>query len=89
MQNAVKSAFSKIFFKFTQIFEIFDHSPFSPKARSMAERCHRKRGVKFSAAFVTVRFWILLSVFSEKQSQTSCFRQKRGVKLIVVGENVE
>ncbi len=56
----------------------------------MAERCRQKRGVKFSAVFVTVRFWIVLSVFGEKaESHTLRFRQKRGVKLIVVGENAE
>jgi hypothetical protein len=46
--------FSKIF-KFDQIFEIFDHSPFPPKVRSITERCRRKRGVNFSVAFATVR----------------------------------
>jgi hypothetical protein len=66
MQNAVEPAFSKIFFKFAQIFEIFYHSPFSPKARSMAERCRRKRGVKFRVVFITVRFRIVLSVFGKK-----------------------
>ncbi len=52
--------------------KFFYHSPISPKARSIAERCRRKRRVKFSVVFVTVRF-----------------QRKRGVKLIVVGENGE
>jgi hypothetical protein len=76
MQIAVETAFSKIFFKFAQIFEIFDHSPFSPKARSMAERCRRKRGVKFSVVFVTVRFRIVLSVFGEKAESNFTFLAK-------------
>jgi hypothetical protein len=58
--------FSKIFYKFAQIFEVFDYSPFSPKAQSMADHFRRKRGVKFSAVFATVRFRIVLSVFGEK-----------------------
>jgi hypothetical protein len=74
-----------------EIFRVcyFDHSLFSPKARSMADRCRQKRGVKFSAVFATVRFRIVLSVFGEKAVQTSRFRQKSGVKLIVVSENAE
>jgi hypothetical protein len=66
MQKAVEPAFSKIFFKLAQIFKIFYHSPLLPKARSMAERCRRKRGVKFSIVFVALFFWIVLSVFSKK-----------------------
>ncbi len=62
-----------MFFKFAQICEVFDHSPFSPKARSMAERCLRIRGVKFSAVFVTVRFRIVLSVFGEKAKSNFAF----------------
>jgi hypothetical protein len=55
----------------------------------MAERCCRKREVKLSAVFVTVRFLIISSVFGENQSQTAHFWRKREVKLIVVGENAE
>jgi hypothetical protein len=55
----------------------------------MAERCRRKQRVKFSAVFVTVRFWIVLSVFGEKAESNFAFWQKRGVKLIVVGENAK
>jgi hypothetical protein len=62
MQNTVQPTFSKIF-KFAQIFEIFDHSLFLPKARSLTELCRRKRGVKFSVVFVTVSFQIVLSVY--------------------------
>jgi hypothetical protein len=76
MQNAVEPAFSKIFFKFAKIFEIFNHSLFSPKARSMAERCRRKRGVKFSVVFVTVRFRIALSVVGEKAESNLAFLAK-------------
>jgi hypothetical protein len=58
----------------------------------MAERCRRKRGVKFSAVFATVRFWIVFSVFSENAksnfvfsakalSQTNRCPRKCGVKL--------
>jgi hypothetical protein len=67
---------SKIFFKFAQIFEVFDHSPFSPKARSMAERCRQKRGVTFSAVFATVRFRIILSIFGEKAESNFVFLVK-------------
>jgi hypothetical protein len=76
MENAVEPAFSKIFFKFAQIFDIFDHSPFSPNARSMAECCRRKQGVKFSIVFVTVRFRIVFSVFSEKAESNFAFLAK-------------
>ena len=76
MQNAVQLTFSKIFFKFAQIFEVFDHSPFSPKARSMAERYHQKRDVKLSAVFVTVRFRIVLIVFGEKAESNFAFLAK-------------
>jgi hypothetical protein len=62
----------------------------------MAERCRRKRGVKFSAVFVTVRFQIVLSVFGEKaesnfafsakaRSLTNRCRRKCGVKLCAFG----
>jgi hypothetical protein len=78
MQNAVEPAFSKIFFKFAQIFEFFDHSPFLPKARSMAERCRGKRGVKFSVVFVTA--------FSDRFQR---FRQKSEVQLRIFGESAE
>jgi hypothetical protein len=77
--KSVQPTFLKIFFKFAQIFEVFDHSPFSPKARSMAERCHRKRRVKFSIVFVTVRFFY----------RFERFRQKSGVKLCVFGKSAE
>ncbi len=70
----------QIYTAHAQIFKVFDNSPFSPKARSMSERCHRKRDVKLSAVLVTVRFRIVLSVFGEN---------KRGVKLIGAGENAE
>ncbi len=56
----------KKFLKFAQIFKVFDNFPFSPKARSMAERCRRKRDVKLSAVFVTVRFRNVLSAFGEE-----------------------
>jgi hypothetical protein len=56
--------------------EVFDHLPFSPKARSMAECCRRKHGVKFSAVFVTVRFRIVLSVFGEKAESNFAFLAK-------------
>ncbi len=59
--------FLKIFFKFAQIIEVFDHSPFSLKARSMAEHCRPKHGIKFSVIFLTVRFRIVLSIFGEKE----------------------
>ncbi len=64
------------FIKFTQIFKVFDNSPFSPKARSMAERCRRKRDVKLSAVFITVRFRIVLSVFGEKAESHFAFSAK-------------
>jgi hypothetical protein len=62
----------------------------------MAERCCRKRGVKFSAVFATVRFRIVLSVFGENaesnfefsakaRSQTNRGRRKCGVKLCAFG----
>jgi hypothetical protein len=65
----------KIFFKFAQIFEIFDQSSFSPKAQRITEHCHQKHGVKFSVVLVTVRFldrW-----------------QKSGVKHRVFGKSAE
>jgi hypothetical protein len=55
----------------------------------MAERCRQKRDVKYSAVFVTVHFWIILSVFGKKAESNCAFLAKRGVKLIVVGENAE
>jgi hypothetical protein len=42
----------------------------------MAERCCRKCGVKFSAVFVTVHFWIVLSVFGEKVESNIAFLAK-------------
>jgi hypothetical protein len=42
----------------------------------MAELCCWKRGVKFSAVFVTVRFWIILSVFGEKAESNLAFSAK-------------
>ncbi len=62
----------------------------------MAERCRRKRGVKFSAVFATVRFWIFLSIFGENaesnfaflakaRSQTNRCRRKCGGKLCAFG----
>ncbi len=66
-----------------------------PKARSMAERCRQKPGVKFSAVFVTVRFQNVLSVFGEKAESNFTFsekvqsetnrRLKCGVKLCAFG----
>jgi hypothetical protein len=76
MQNAVRPTFVKKFLKFAQIFKVFDNSPFSPKAQSMAERCRQKRDVKLSAVFVTVRFWIVLSVFGEKAESNFAFSVK-------------
>jgi hypothetical protein len=76
MQKAEQPAFSKIFFKFAQIFEVFDHSSFSPKARSMAERCRRKRGVEFSAVFLTARFRIVFSVFCKNAEPNFAFSAK-------------
>jgi hypothetical protein len=77
IQNAMQPTFSKIFFKkFGQIFDVLDHSPFLLKARSMAERCCWKRGVKFSVVFVTVRFQIVLSIFGEKPESNLTFSVK-------------
>jgi hypothetical protein len=75
-KNAVQPTFSKTFLKFAQIFEVFYNSPFSPKAQSMADCCRRKHGVKFSAVFLTVRFWIVLSVFGEKAESNFTFSAK-------------
>jgi hypothetical protein len=85
MQNAVEPAFSKIFFKFAQIFEIFYHSRFHRKREAWLSVV-RKQGVIFSVVFVTVRFWIVLAYSAKKRNQTSRFWQKRRVKLIVVGK---
>jgi hypothetical protein len=74
--NAVQPTFLKIFFKFAQIFKIFNHATFFPKAQSMAERCCRERGVKFSVVFVTVRFQIVLSVFGEEAESNFRFSAK-------------
>jgi hypothetical protein len=68
--------FSNIFFKFAQIFDIFDHSPFLPKARSTPERCGRKREVKFSVIFVTVRFRIASSILGENAESNFAFSAK-------------
>jgi hypothetical protein len=76
IQNTVQPTFSKIFFKFAQIFEDFDHLPFSPKAQSMAERCRQKCGVKFSAVFATVHFRIVVSIFGEKAESNFAFSAK-------------
>jgi hypothetical protein len=73
MQNTVQPTFPKKFLKFAQIFKVFDNSPFSPKARSMAECCRRKSDVKLSAVFITVRFWI---VFGEKAESNFLFSAK-------------
>ncbi len=48
--------FSKIFFKFAQIFEIFYHSLFSPKTRNVTKCCRQKRAATLSVVFVTARF---------------------------------
>jgi hypothetical protein len=71
-----RASIFEIFFKFALIFEISDHCPFSPKARRMAERCHRKRRVKFSAVFVTVHLFIVLSIFGEKMESNIAFLAK-------------
>ncbi len=42
----------------------------------MAEHCCRKRGVKFSAVFVTVRFWVVLSVSGKKADSNFAFSAK-------------
>ncbi len=76
-------------FKFTQIFEIFNHSPISMKEQSINKCCCQKRGVKLSIVFVTVRFRIVLSIFGEKGESNFAFSAKGGVKLIVVGKNKE
>jgi hypothetical protein len=76
MQNTVQPTFLKILFTFTQIFKVFDHSPFSPKAQSMAERCHRKRRAKFSSVFVTVLLQIVLSIFGKKAESNFAFLAK-------------
>jgi hypothetical protein len=69
--------FRKKFLKFAQIFKGSDNSPFSPKARSMAERCCRKLNVKLSAVFVTVRgFRIVLSVVGVKAESNFTFSAK-------------
>ncbi len=44
--------------------------------RRIAERCCRKRGVKFSVVFVTVCFRIVLSVFSKKAESNFAFLVK-------------
>ncbi len=75
-QKALQPSYSKIFFKFTQIFEIFNHSPFSLKARSMVKCCHWKHGVKVSIVFVIVRFWIVLSIFGKKVESNFTFSAK-------------
>jgi hypothetical protein len=48
-----------------QIIEIFDHSLFSPKERSIAERYRRKHAAKLSVVFVTAHR-IVFSVYGEK-----------------------
>ncbi len=53
---------------------------FSLKARSMAEHCRQKHGVKLSVVFVTVRFGLFWAFSAKKQSQNLCFWRKRGVK---------
>jgi hypothetical protein len=63
------------------MFEVSDHSSFLPKPRSMAERCRRKRGVKFNVVFVTVRFRIVLSVFDEKVESNLTFSGKKSAEL--------
>ncbi len=74
-----KPTFSKTFLKFAQILKVFDNSLFSPKARSMAERCRQKCDIKLSAVFVTGRFRIVLSIFGKKS----------GVKLRDFGKTAE
>jgi hypothetical protein len=58
------------------MFKLFDNSPFSPKARSMAEHCRQKRDIKPSAVFITVRFRIILSVFDKKAESNFAFSAK-------------
>jgi hypothetical protein len=67
----------KTLLELAQIFKVFNNSPLSPKAQSMAKRCRRKRDVKLSAVFVlTVRFQIVLSVFGEKAESNFAFSAK-------------
>ncbi len=88
-QSTDNQHFRKISFEFAQIFKICYYSLFSPKACSMNKRCRRKLGVKLSIfssqLCVSGLFWAFLA---KKWSQTLHFWWKRGVKLIVVGENV-
>jgi hypothetical protein len=82
-----------IFSNSSRYSKFFDNSPILPKARRIAERCRRKRRVKFSVVFVTVRFRIVLSDFSEKEESNFAFSRsysnrcwrKRGVKLCAFG----
>jgi hypothetical protein len=74
-----KTQYSQIFENVLKIrpdIQIFLSLPVLPKARSMAELCRQKRGVKFSIVFVTVRFWIVLTVFGEKAESTLTFSVK-------------
>ncbi len=68
--------FRKNSLKFTQIFKVCDNSPFSPKARSMAECCRQKCNVKLSGVFVSVCFRSVLSVFGEKAESNFAFSAK-------------
>ncbi len=82
----------KFFFEFAKIFTSIDHSPLSPKARSIAERCHRKRKVKFSIVLEMALFQVISCIFSENAgwilgflaktpSYNNCYWQKCRVTL--------
>jgi hypothetical protein len=77
-QHSITSIFQKYFSKSSRYSKVSISVRFSPKVLSKAERCFRKREVKLSIVFETVRFWIMLCVFS-----------KNGVKLSVFGKNAE
>jgi hypothetical protein len=82
--------FQKYFSNSPIFFESFDHSSFSPKARSKAERCCWKRKVKLIVVFKTASFRIVSCVLSESAewnlailvkmpSYSNRYRQKRRV----------
>ncbi len=48
----------------------------------MTERCRKKRGVKISIVFGTVRFRIVLSVFGEKAESNFAFSAKARSKTV-------
>jgi hypothetical protein len=96
IQSAVQPTFSKTWWQFSQR----GGSPANVVAVQptwwQSSQHFRKRGVKFSAVFITVRFRIVLSVFGEKAESNFAFsakprsstircRRKCGVKLCAFG----